>query len=300
MQTAITSRRALADLSLLGVAFIWGLTFVMVRDAVHAYPVFAFLSARFILAFVAMIPLVLLLRKRAAGWGGDTHLGKQLGAGIILGLFLFAGFGFQTAGLQWTTPAKAGFITGLAVVLVPVLGVLFARERPRAAVWVGVGLATAGLALLSQVGVNLGDSINPGDVLVFFCALSFAGHIFITGKFAHRMNPLVLTTMQILTVAVLASITSYFFEPATPVFPRGQPLFAAAFTGLLATAAGFGIQTVAQRFTTATHTALILITEPLFAALASIMLIQESLGPGQWLGGILILVGMLAAELSSR
>ncbi len=297
MSPASSSHRAVADLSLLTVAFIWGLTFVMVQDAVQTYPVFAFLSARFILALLAMIPIALLLRKRTAGWGASTPLGKQIGAGAIIGLFLFAGYGFQTAGLQYTTPAKAGFITGLSVVMVPVLGMLFAHERPGLMVWMGVGLATLGLGFLSLVGVSVAQGVNPGDVLVFFCALSFAGHIFITGRFSHRMNPLVLTITQILTVAVMSTVVSHFFEPPTPLFPSGQPLFAAIFTGVLATALAFGVQTVAQRFTTATHTALIFATEPVFAALASFAVIGERLGPAQILGGALILAGMLTAEL---
>ena len=291
------SRRFFADFSLLAIAFIWGLTFVMVQDAVRAYPVFAFLSARFILAFLTILPLALLLRNRMAGWGESTPLRTQIGAGIVIGLFLFAGYAFQTTGLLYTTPAKAGFITGLSVVLVPLLGVVLLRHRPHPAVWAGVGLATAGLALLSLVGVNLDEGINPGDILVFFCALSFAAHVFITGRFSYRMNPLVLTLTQILTVAVLASIASYLFEPPTPVFPHGQPLFAAFFTGVLATAVAFGVQTVAQRFTSATHTALIFATEPVFAAFASFLLIGERLGPPQLLGGVLILAGMLTAEL---
>jgi len=296
----VSSHRTIADISLLTIAFIWGLTFVMVQDAVRAYPVFAFLSARFILAFLTLLLLTFLLRGRMAGWGQATPMGKQIGAGIVIGLFLFAGYAFQTMGLVYTTPAKAGFITGLSVALVPLLGVLLLRERPHPAVWAGVGLATAGLALLSLVGVNLGEGVNPGDVLVFFCALSFAGHIFITGRFAHRMNPLVLTLTQLLTVAVLATVVSHFFEPPTPIFPGGQPLFVAIFTGVLATAVAFGVQTVAQRFTTATHTALIFATEPVFAALASFAIIGERLGPPQVLGGALILAGMVTAELGPR
>ena len=297
MQPATTTRRAIADLSLLFVAFIWGVTFVMVQEAVLVYPVFAFLSARFFLAFLAMIPVALLLRKRTAGWGADTKLGKQLAAGAFIGLFLFAGYGFQTMGLRYTTPAKTGFITGLYVVTVPILGMIFARERPGKSVWIGVAMALIGLGFLSLSGFNPADGINPGDVLVFFGAISFAGHIFITGRFSHRMNPLVLTLAQLLTVALLAGLVSHLFEPPTPLFPSGQPLFAAIFTGVLATAVAFGVQTVAQRFTTATHTALIFATEPVFAALGSFVLIGERLTPAQLLGGALILGGMLAAEL---
>ncbi len=297
MHPTSPSRRVAADISLLAVAFIWGLTFVMVQDAVRAMPVFAFLRVRFFFAFLTMIPVAILLYPRMVGWGGDTSLGKQLAAGGLIGVILFAGYGFQTAGLQYTTPAKAGFITGLSVVLVPLMGMLFIHERPGLMTWLGVGLAAAGLAFLSLVGVDLEEGINPGDILVFFCALSFAGHIFVTGRFAYRMHPLILTMTQILTVAILASLASHFFEPPTPLVPQGQPLFAALFTGVLATSVAFGVQTVAQRFTTATHTALIFATEPVFAALASFVLIGERLGPHQLIGAVLILAGMITAEL---
>ncbi len=300
MRSVTPARRAVADLSLLVVAFIWGVTFVMVQEAVRAYPVFAFLSVRFLLAFLTMIPVAILLRRRTEGWGGDTQLGKQIAAGAFIGLFLFAGYGLQTMGLKLTTPAKTGFITGLYIVTVPILGMIFARERPGPSVWTGVGLAFFGLALLSLSGVNLSQGINPGDVLVLFGAISFAGHIVTTGRFAHRMNPIILTLAQLLTVALLAGLISRVFEPPVPLFPRGQPLFAAAFTGVLATAVAFGVQTMAQRFTTATHTALIFATEPIFAALGSFVLIGERLTSIQLLGGALILTGMLAAELGPQ
>ena len=122
-------------------------------------------------------------------------------------------------------------------------------------------------------------------------------YIFITGLFAPRMNALVLTVAQIATVAVLSTIAMLMFEQPVSWPPTGQPLFAALFTGLLATALAFGLQTSAQRFTTATHTALIFATEPVFAALASFVLIGELLGPTELLGSALILAGMLAAEL---
>ncbi|NOX62139.1 MAG: DMT family transporter [Chloroflexi bacterium] len=289
--------RVVADLSLLFVALVWGLTFVMVRDAVRAYPVFAFLSARFLFAFVGLLPILWWRRHYFRRAAGESRWSRQWLAGVIIGLFLFAGYGFQTWGLRFTTPAKAGFITGLSVVIVPLLGVVFLRERPGRGVVAGVGLATVGLGLLSLYGANLAAGVNPGDLLVLACAFSFGGHIFITGRFAPRMNALTLTTVQIITVALLAGLAAWLFEPRVPWPPSGQPLFAALFTGLLATALAFGIQTAAQRFTTATHTALIFAMEPVFAALGSFILIGERLEPVQLLGGALILAGMLAAEL---
>ncbi len=294
------SPRVLADLGLLFVAFIWGLTFVMVQDAVQAYPVFAFLAARFLFALIGLSPLLWRRRHdlRTLGLTGiGPRLGPQLLAGVWIGCFLFAGYSFQTAGLLFTTPAKAGFITGLSVVIVPLLGILILRERPTIAVISGITLATVGLGLLSLAGGDLSGGINPGDLLVLACAFSFAAHIFTVGRFAPRMNALLLTMTQIATVVVLAGAAALLFEGPTAWPPSGQPLFAALFTGLLATALAFGLQTRAQRFTTATHTALIFATEPVFAALASFVLIGELLGPAQLAGCGLILAGMLAAEM---
>lgn len=289
--------RLLADTGLLFVAFIWGLTFVMVQDAVQDYPVFAFLSARFTFALLGLLPILWWRRSYLRLSESEAPLRKQLLAGIVMGVFLFAGYSFQTAGLLFTTPAKAGFITGLSVVIVPLLGVILLHERPSRGVVLGIALAMVGLGLLTLSSLNLVVGINPGDILVLFCAFSFAGHIFITGQFAPRMNALVLTVAQIATVAVLSAIAMLLFEQPESWPPTGQPLFAALFTGLLATALAFGLQTSAQRFTTATHTALIFATEPVFAALASFVLIGELLGPTELLGSALILAGMLAAEL---
>jgi drug/metabolite transporter (DMT)-like permease len=309
--TPYAPRRLLADLALLAVTAIWGSTFVMVKDAVAAYPVFSFMAIRFTFAALALAPLIYLRRRRVGVWarGGIGEWGYgSVGvrehrrshtptlphslAPVLIGLALFAGYGFQTFGLHLTTPAKAGFITGLSVVIVPVVAALLPREAPRWNAWLGVAAATAGLALLS---LQADLTISPGDLLVFGCALAFAGHILLTGRFSPRHDPLLLTFGQVVVVAVLNGAAALIFD-ARPLL-TGRVLFAAAFTGLLATAAAFGIQTLAQRFTTTTHTALIFAAEPVFAALFSFLLIGETLGPRQLLGCALILVGMVVGEL---
>jgi drug/metabolite transporter (DMT)-like permease len=209
-----------------------------------------------------------------------------------MGLALFAGYALQTFGLRLTTPAKAGFITGLSVVIVPVVSTLALRQRLSWGVWLGVGLATAGLALLSLQS-NL--SVSPGDLLVLGCALAFACQILLTGRFAPRYDPLLLTFGQIAVVASLAGIAALLLE--SPPAPTGTVLFAAVFTGVLATSLAFGIQTVAQRFTSPTRTALVFATEPVFAAVFSFLLIGEVLGLRQLAGCVLILAGMVVAEL---
>ncbi len=287
-----------ADLLLLTVAAIWGGTFVMVQDAVAVYPVLTFLALRFGLASLVFLPL--LARRRphtvhpqGAGWA--TRAAALL-PGLLIGLMLFVGYAFQTYGLRWTTPAKAGFITGLSVVMVPIGSALFLRQRPPRAAWLGVGLATVGLGLLT---LNADLRIAFGDLLVLGCAVAFAVHVLLVGHFAPRLSPLDLATGQIITVASLALGMGLLVGDGVP-WPSPTVWFAAIFTGLLATAFAFGAQTLAQRFTSPTHTALIFATEPAFAALFSFWLIGEQLTPRALLGCGLILAGMVAAEFRWR
>lgn len=304
-------RQLIADLALLLVTLIWGATFVMVKDAVSTFPVFSFMASRFALAALALLPLTLWRRRQLAAadpagpFAGNyllkwARLRRLAAPSLLIGGALFAGYSFQTAGLLLTTPAKAGFITGLSVVIVPLVAALLLRQAPSRNTWLGVTSATAGLALLS---LTSDLRIGTGDLLVLGCALSFAAHILLTGHFAPRHDPLLLTLGQVLTVGAFSGAAALLFDIPTAGLPAligrldGRILFAAAFTGLLATAAAFGIQTIAQRLTTATHTALIFAAEPVFAGVFSFLLIGEMLGPRQIAGCGLILAGMVVAEL---
>lgn len=308
------SRQLSADAALLLVTLVWGATFVMVKDAVSAFPVFSFMAIRFALASAALTPLVLWRRRQlAAAAPAGPYAAKPLLdlarlrrialPSLLLGGALFAGYAFQTAGLRLTTPAKAGFITGLSVAIVPLGSALFLRRSPERRAWLGVGLAVAGLALLS---LQTSLQVEVGDALVLGCAISFAAHILLTGHFAPRHDPLLLTLGQVGVVALLSAGAAFGLDrPAAggTAWLTGlssQVIFAAVFTGVLATAAAFGIQTVAQRFTTATHTALIFAAEPVFAGLFSFLLTGERLGPRQLIGCGLILAGMVRAEIKGK
>jgi drug/metabolite transporter (DMT)-like permease len=291
------SRRLAADLALLLVTLVWGSTFVMVKTAVATYPPFSFLAVRFAIAGAALLPFVIAEQRRA---GNDLQyrtasLVRRPAAPLLIGLALFAGFAFQTIGLQLTTPAKAGFITGTYVVIVPLLTALILRQMPGRNAWLGVGLALVGMALLSlQAGLVVGS----GDALVFACAWAFAIHILLTGWFARRYRPFALTFGQIVVVAALSAVCALVFEPRLPLSPG--VLGAGAFTGVLATSVAFGVQVFAQRFTTSTHTALIFSCESVFAALSSYLFTGELLAPRQILGCALILGGILIAETGRK
>ncbi len=288
--------RVRADLALLGVAAVWGATFVMVKDALGSVGPFTFLGLRFTLATLLLAPLLLSGRRQAA-WRRPV-----VAAGLLAGFALFAGYAFQTVGLQFTTPARAAFITGLSVVIVPLLAALgFGRRVPGGA-WAGVALAAAGLALLS-LGPDLLAGGPPfaaetalGDLVVLGCAGAFAVHLVLVGHFSPRHGTVALTLAQLFVAALLSLAFAAVLERPEPrqVWPA---LPAAAFTGVFATVFAFTVQVRAQRFTTPTHTALIFSTEPVFGALFAYLLVGEVLSTLALIGCVLILAGMALAQL---
>lgn len=276
-----------ADALLLTVAWIWGSTFVLVKQTVLRFPVYAFLALRFALAAAILFLLfgrrLRLLRPR------------MVGAGIAIGLLLFGGYAFQTVGLQYTTASKAGFITGLSVVIVPFLSALWLKRVPERQVLLGVALSIIGLALLT---LERDLTLARGDLIVLGCAFCFALHITAVSLFAPQTDALALTTVQISAVALFSSLAA--LTTANWKWPIPNRVFqAAVFTGVLATTLAFAIQNNVQTRTTATHTALIFATEPVFAALSGYFLAGERLTKTGLVGCGLILLGMICAEWPS-
>jgi len=280
-------RQILADLLLLGVSAIWGGTFVMVKDAVSGYPVLHFLTIRFTLASVALL-LFSARRIRTLRW-------RDVGAGALIGLFLFGGYALQTLGLQYTSASKAGLITGLSVVMVPILSGALTHRKPGAGPVLGVILATVGLAMLTLEPSD-GLAIETGDLILFGCALGFALHIVTVSIFAPRVDALALAWVQVTVVAILSAVVA--LANGTPwALPTSQVWFSAGFTGVLATALAFALQNIMQQFTTPTHTALIFAAEPVFAAVFGVLLAGEALLPRGIAGGILIVLGTVSGEI---
>jgi drug/metabolite transporter (DMT)-like permease len=272
------------QLALIAVAAVWGGTFVVVKDAVGIYPLYAFLSLRFliaVLAFAVVLPSSIRLMRR------DT-----LGAGVIAGVFLTAGYVFQTWGLQDTSASKAAFITGMFVVITPAMQALILRRIPRRITVLGVVLAVIGLWLLSGGG---GGGWNAGDTRVLLCAAAYAAHMVVLGALGDRHDVRPLTLVQLATVAVLCGAVSLASEPvALP--GDGSVWLALVVTGVFASAVAFAVQTYAQRILSPTKTALILITEPAFGGIFG-WFAGERLGVGGFVGALLILSGMVVAEL---
>lgn len=277
----------LADGSLVGVAAVWGLTFVTVKNAIILLPPFSFNFYRFSLATLVMLLFTL---PRSKGINKST-----IRAGLWLGVLLFSGYSFQTVGLLYTSASHAGFITGLSVVFVPLIGTFISRQWPGTGIIIGVICATTGLAFFSAGQLF---HFNFGDILVLFCAVSFALHIIYVGKYSPHHSTLWLVTWQIATVAMLSGITALFFEPrvnglVSAVWP------ALIITALFATCLAFFMQNYMQRFTSPSHTAIIFTTEPVFAAFFAVWLLQETLPSKAYWGGTFIVAGMLLSEFRS-
>ena len=280
--------RRLSELALVGICSVWGLTFVMVQDAIELLPTMAFLAYRFIPAalIVALVFGSALRRLPPGGWR----------AGLLMGSFLCAGYIFQTLGLERTTASNAGFITGLFVVLTPVMGALFLRERIPALAWAAAGVSLLGLYLLSGVGGHLNWR---GDGLVLIAAVALSAHILATARAARRYDVGALLAVQLAVCGVVPLVVAGIGGQLER--PSGATVWSALIvTALIASALGFFVQTFAQQHAPPARTALILAAEPVFAGLFGWLLAEDRLSAAQWLGAALIMVAIVAVETVPR
>jgi drug/metabolite transporter (DMT)-like permease len=275
-----------ADLLLLLVCVFWGTTFILSKILLAEISLLYYLALRLGIATILMWFIAIRYRRQL---DRPTFL-----AGVILGIFLFLSYLFQMWGIQYTSASNAGFITGINVILVPVFSAILFKERPKIMTLIGIVLATWGLYFLS--GGNFA-ALNKGDLLVLVCALAAAFHIIFTGHFAPRHNIYLLMAVQLSTIAILNLILfSFSNEKIVPLRPGA--LLILIYLAIFGSIVTFLLQTSMQRFTTATRTALIFTTEPLFAALFAFLIAGEQMNALGWLGGLLILLGMIVSELN--
>ncbi len=269
-------------------AFFWGITFPLVKTALDFCSPFLFLAIRFALATLV---IWLAYSRRISPIDKNT-----LKAGIILGIFLFLGFAFQTVGLKYTAASKSAFITGLFVIMVPPMSVLIVKEKPKIFSLIGVLLAVSGLWLMTR---PRGSEFNLGDLLTFFCAISFSFHVIYVQIYAQKCPFEKLVFLQLLTTALLSIPSMFLFETMKFVYNHNL-LSAILVTALFATALGITIQNRMQKDTTATKASVIYTMEPVFAGVFSYLILGEVLGRLGILGAGLILSGMLCSVLGKR
>ena len=286
------SKRIRADIALTVTAFIWGSTFVVVKDALADVSVFVYLAVRFAMAAVVLAVFF---------WRSLRTLNRaSIWAGVQIGFFMFAGYASQTTGLQFTSPSKAAFITGSSVVIVPIALAVFGQRKLNAWIWAGAVAALAGLYFLTVPPEGLGG-LNAGDPIVFGCAVAFAIHMIFISRHVQKHSVGSLAVVQVATTAILSTIAIPIASAVHLEQPHwrwsGTLVFAVLVTALGSTAFGFTAQTWAQQYTSPTHTAILISLEPVFAAITSWFVAHEHLTGRILLGAGLIFLGIMLAEL---
>ncbi len=292
------SQQLKADLSILSITVIWGSSFIIMKNISERIPAYAYLTLRFAVAGL-LLSLIFYKHLKKIKW-------KGLLSGTVIGFFLYAGMMMQVVGLQTTSASNSAFITGLNVVMVPIISATLLKKKPPLNAVFGVVLATVGLFVLKGFTGVWG----VGDTYTLICAVCFALQIIFIDKFASDVDTYQLAIVQIVSAALFYAITWAVVDIVSnpvPIILDTEIILAVIYTGALGTAFGFGVQTLAQKYTSPTRTALIIACEPVFGAFFAFIVPNasgetEALTLGTILGCLLILSGMLITEarLSKR
>ncbi len=290
-------RRTLrTDSLLLTTAVIWGLAFTAQRAGMEFIGPYTYNAVRFALGALSLVPLLLASRPVDSALRSARRRNRYrfLRDGVIAGALLFGGSSFQQVGLVYTTAGKAGFITGLYVVIVPIAAAFLGRRTDRGR-WIGAVLAVTGLYFLS---VTSSFTVSRGDVLVFICAFFFAAHVLVLARYSRIWHPLRLAVVQYLTTALLSLITAAATEDMvlTAIAAAWLPI---VYGGMFSVGVAYSLQIIAQREAHPAHAAILLSLEGAFAALGGFLILGELLSPRDILGSALMLAGMLASQSST-
>jgi drug/metabolite transporter (DMT)-like permease len=282
------TKQVKADLALLLVTVGWGSSFILTKNALGDLTTFNFLAIRFLLAFFLS---AIVFAKRFKQLNKTT-----LVSGVIVGSILFTGYAFQTVGLNFTSVSNSAFITGFSVILVPLLSALLFRKKIEFNAFTGTVLALIGLSLLT---LNGKFALGIGDMLTFISTFAFAMHIITVGLYTHKSDSILLGIIQIGVVGFWSLIATFAVE--SPIIPTGVDTWTNLIVlAVICTSGAFIVQSVAQQYTSATHTAIIYTGEPVFAAIFAYFMIGEILSPRGMIGAVLIITGMLVAELDLK
>jgi drug/metabolite transporter (DMT)-like permease len=296
-----------SDLILLVTAVIWGFAFVAQRMGMDHIGPFLFNGIRFALGALTLI-LVMKVREmwrrgegekgrpgdKETGRPGDREMrrGVPLGSGLLLGLILFAGAGFQQAGIVTTTAGNAGFITGLYIIFVPALGI-FVGQKAGWNLWSGAALGAIGLYFLS---VTEGLTLSQGDFLVLMSAVFWAIHVLYTGWLAPKHSAVELAITQNIICATLSLLTAFIFEEISfsGIYEARYPIL---YGGILSVGVAYTLQIVGQKKAPPSHAAIIMSLETVFAVVGGVMILSETMTDRKWLGCALMLCGMFLAQI---
>ncbi len=287
-----------SDIILLIAAIIWGFAFVAQRIGMDYVGPFTYNGVRFSLGVLVLLPFLFVSASKNEPLVKVTHPAdrrKIIIGSLMTGLFLFGGVALQQLGLQHTTAGKAGFITGLYVVFVPIVGLLFG-QRSHASMWIGALLSLAGLYLLSMTG---GFTIATGDKLVLYCAIIFTFHVLFVAWLSPLMNSLLLAVIQFTICALLNLVIAFAIEPVSldSVMQAWLPI---AYGGILSVGVAYTLQVVAQKTAHPAHASIILSLEAVFAVIGGWLVLHEGITTRMMAGCLLMLAGMVVVQVKGK
>lgn len=291
----MNTRTLKSNALLLLTAAIWGFAFVAQRVGMDHVGPFTYNGVRFALGSLPLIPLMMITRnksKKTLAAPSGSSFKALLWGGLLAGLAIFAGASLQQVGLVYTTAGKAGFITGLYVILVPLMG-LFWKQRPDAGTWFGAALAAVGLYYLS---VTEQFTIEFGDLLVLIGAFAWAGHVLLIGWLTRRLDPIRIAFIQFVVCSILSMIIAVIYEEISWAGIRAAAV-PILYGGLASVGIAYTIQVVAQKNAKPSHAAIILSMESPFAALGGWIILNEIMSQRSLLGCMMMLAGMLISQL---
>lgn len=278
--------------SLLFATVIWGSAFIAQSVGMDYIEPFTFQAVRCFLAVLFLIPVIFLFDRDKGAYFKKWADPKLWKAGLFCGIALFAAGGLQQVGLVYTSAGKAGFITAMYIVLVPILGI-FLKQKPTPAAWFSVALAVAGLYLLSCVGVT---EINIGDICLVGCALFFAVQITLVDRMAGDLDGMRLNCIQSLVCSLLSAVTMVFLENPEPenIVNCWLPL---GYAGIFSMGIAYSLQIIGQKHVEPTPASLIMSLESVFAVLFGWLLLKETMAPHEILGCCLVFSGVILSQI---
>lgn len=294
----MTVKEIRANLLLLLTAAIWGLAFVAQRMGAEHVGAFTFNGIRFAIGSISLLPLIYFLNRRKNGQEvkeENLNKGQVFKYGALAGCALFGAAALQQMGVAYTTAGKAGFITGLYMVIVPVLGI-FLKQKAGKNTWIGIVIAIIGLYLLS---INEGFSISKGDFLVLLSSILWAIHILMIDNFTKKVDSLKLSSIQFATCAALSFAAAVLTETIT-LQGINNAIIPLLYGGLLSVGVAYTLQVVAQKDAKPSHAAILLSTESVFAVIGGTIVLGEMLGGREILGCVLIFIAIIVAQLKPK
>ncbi|MDD2495725.1 MAG: DMT family transporter [Tissierellia bacterium] len=284
-------------------AAIWGFAFVAQRVGMQNVGAFTYNAVRFALGSISLIPVIYFLENGSKESNGkieknneqkEADIKTTIKAGLIAGSVLFMAASLQQVGLKYTTAGKAGFITSLYIVLVPILGI-FLKQKTNASTWIGALVAVIGLYFLS---INKNFKIEFGDLLEIIGSFFWAAHILLIDKFVKNVNAVKLSGVQFAACSVLSLMVAIIFEDIiiSGILEAAVPIL---YGGLMSVGVAYTLQAIAQKHAQPAHAAIALSMEAVFAAIGGILILHERLSPRGYLGCVLMFAGMMIAQLKN-